>query len=374
MKFAWPVGEGVSLAVLLPEDLDELWSLIERNRAALTYWFPAKPQWASRAALGEEYVLWYSRLASEPGYTLAIRGPEGMAGLIWHSRVNERHGWCELGYWLDGEAQGQGLVTQAVRAMTEFSMRELGMHRVEVCASPMNVRSCAVPERLGFTREAVLKSRWDMADGRHDQVMYALLREQFDAEWQAGAGRVSAAFTHELGGGLALQWTEPRHAQAVFAAVDAEREQLGQWLSWVADTRSVDDTRLVREETVRDFARGGSVGCSVVEHGRIIGSISLRHVNHGCGNIGFWLAAHAQGRGVMHRCLTAMLDHAFAVCGCRRVSVQIDMDNERSCRVAERAGMVREGVLRELVRDEDKVRDMAVYAMLRDAWEASDDA
>lgn len=370
MIFSHRIDEDVSLAFLLPTDLDEVWRLIEANREALTYWFPGKPHWASREGLGEEYVKWIKRLASEPGYTLAIRTPDGTAGLIWHSRVDERHGWCELGYWLDAAAQGRGLVTRAVRAMTEFSMLDLGMKRVEVCASPKNTASCAVPERLGFTREAVLRSRWVMDDGRHDQVMYALLRDEFDEQLEVPADRKPVSFEVDLGDGLAIRLGEPRHAEELFDLIDRQRDHLAPWFGWVSETKELQDTRNVRAEFVHALAENRTVGGLITLDGAIVGSVSLRIQQHCCGDIGFWLADHAQGKGVMTRCVNAMLQHSFVVYGHRRVQMHADVDNVRSIAVAERLGMTREGVVREGVRDEHKVRDMALYSILRDEWQA----
>ena len=62
---------------------------------------------------------------------------------------------------------------------------ELGFHRVFIRAAPGNVRSRAVPERLGFVEEAVLReeARGAVARGFHDLVVYGMLED----EWRARA-------------------------------------------------------------------------------------------------------------------------------------------------------------------------------------------
>ncbi|KAA9154820.1 GNAT family N-acetyltransferase [Amycolatopsis acidicola] len=60
-------------------------------------------------------------------------------------------GGLEIGYWLSKSATGQGLVTRASRLLTEEAFR-IGATRVEIHHDEANVRSGAVPERLGFTR------------------------------------------------------------------------------------------------------------------------------------------------------------------------------------------------------------------------------
>jgi ribosomal-protein-serine acetyltransferase len=71
-------------------------------------------------------------------------------------------------------------VTRACRALIAHAFGELGVHRVTIRVAPDNVRSRAIPERLGFTKEATLREA-GRTDGRGyvDLVVYGLL----DREW-----------------------------------------------------------------------------------------------------------------------------------------------------------------------------------------------
>lgn len=55
----------------------------------------------------------------------------------------------EIGYWLRADDTGRGYVTEAVRAVLSFAA-DLRMPHVEIRCDPLNVRSAAVPRRLGF--------------------------------------------------------------------------------------------------------------------------------------------------------------------------------------------------------------------------------
>ena len=93
-----------------------------------------------------------------------------------------RFSWCnaraEVGYWLAKEARGQGHVTRAVRLVTGWGFRHLGLERIDLMAATENPASQRVAERCGFTREAVLRSYLVGKDGRQDMVAFGLLARE----------------------------------------------------------------------------------------------------------------------------------------------------------------------------------------------------
>jgi ribosomal-protein-serine acetyltransferase len=63
----------------------------------------------------------------------------------------------EIGYWLHKDREGQGLMTEAVTALTRYAFEHLHATRVEIRCEGDNVRSQAVAERLGYTLDAILR-------------------------------------------------------------------------------------------------------------------------------------------------------------------------------------------------------------------------
>jgi len=103
---------------------------------------------------------------------------------------------AEIGYWVKREERGRGVATAALRLMAAFAFEQVGVERLELMTETPNVASQRLAERLGFRREGVargyLASRGerdrdlvDPAHGRIDQVVFALLRP----EWEALTGR-----------------------------------------------------------------------------------------------------------------------------------------------------------------------------------------
>lgn len=96
-------------------------------------------------------------------------GNIGVHSIAWE------HERCEIGYWVKGSREGQGLVTEGVAAI-EGEIFRLGFNRIEICCSSENARSARVPERLGYRLEGVLREDGIENGRRRDTLVYAKLK------------------------------------------------------------------------------------------------------------------------------------------------------------------------------------------------------
>ncbi len=77
-------------------------------------------------------------------------------------------------------------MTGACRAMLEYAFRKLQLNRVTILCASGNLRSRAIPERLGFTREGVIREGEWLYDRFVDLIMYSMLAREWDALYPAG--------------------------------------------------------------------------------------------------------------------------------------------------------------------------------------------
>ena len=84
---------------------------------------------------------------------------------------------AEIGFWLGEPFWGRGIMTQALRAVTERAFEEHSLHRLFAAAFEWNAASMRVLEKAGYRREALLR-RSAIKDGRViDQALYAITRD-----------------------------------------------------------------------------------------------------------------------------------------------------------------------------------------------------
>ena len=81
----------------------------------------------------------------------------------------------EIGYWIDTRHSGRGYITEAAEAITNFAFTELKAKRVEIRCDFKNNKSWAIPDRLGFTLEGILRNDGISADSKElrDTCIYA---------------------------------------------------------------------------------------------------------------------------------------------------------------------------------------------------------
>ena len=166
-----------------------------------------------------------------------------------------------------------------------------------------------------------------------------------------------------------LRLLEPHHADALFAAVDANREMLRQWLSWVDLAESPDDIRAFIDESLQKLARQQEVTAGIWHRGQVAGVLGARLSPLApTAEIGYWLGAEFQGHGLMTRAVGALLQYLFEDRRLNRIEIHCAPDNIKSCGIPERLGFRQEGVLREAELVNGRFFDNKLFALLRRDW------
>lgn len=81
----------------------------------------------------------------------------------------------DVGYGLRAEVRGRGLMPRALRLLVDWAFAELALVRIELVTDADNRASQRVAEKVGFTREGVLRQRLEVKGRRSDCVMFSLL-------------------------------------------------------------------------------------------------------------------------------------------------------------------------------------------------------
>ena len=104
----------------------------------------------------------------------------GMVGTVREDDVNRT---VEIGYWLDKNVNGRGVMTRAVEKVQDLAFEMGGANRVEIRCATENRASRAIPERLNFHLDGILRQAEVLPGGiMHDIAVYSKLRQ----EWQKG--------------------------------------------------------------------------------------------------------------------------------------------------------------------------------------------
>jgi RimJ/RimL family protein N-acetyltransferase len=103
---------------------------------------------------------------------------EVVGGTGMHPRIGD--GGLEIGYWISARHVGRGYATETAAALTRVGFEIHGLERMEIRCDPANERSAAVPRRLGYTHEAMLRANVRGVDGdRRDTMVWGMIRSEY---------------------------------------------------------------------------------------------------------------------------------------------------------------------------------------------------
>lgn len=165
-----------------PVDAPALHAAVEESRGHLAEWMPwaaGSPEklqavidrirhWQGEFNLGIDFV--YGIFNLDESRVL------GGAGL--HTRRGDKV--REIGYWIHRDHINQGLATETAAALARVAFEIDCVQRVEIHCDPENVRSAAVPRKLGFVHEATLRRRVvDSTGNLRDSMLWTLLDDEY---------------------------------------------------------------------------------------------------------------------------------------------------------------------------------------------------
>lgn len=171
-------GEGVELRPPRAADYAEWRELRAVSRAFLQPWEPTWPaDDLSRAAYRRRLIAYARDRDAGAAYPFFVfRASDGaLTGGITLSNV--RRGVAQMGsvgYWCGRPYARHGYTLAAVKAMSEFAFRTLGLHRLEAACIPENAPSRALLSKAGFAEEGFARAYLKINGAWRDHVLFGL--------------------------------------------------------------------------------------------------------------------------------------------------------------------------------------------------------
>ena len=177
--------------------------------------------------------------------------------------------------------------------------------------------------------------------------------------------------TYQIDNDLALRLVEPRHADELYALIDANRHAILPWMQWA---KEVSEVSVIREHIcgwVKQTAEMGCMSLGVELDGELVGMVFHIRPDKRSNQVevGYWLAESARGRGVATRAVRALIDLTFRELGFNRVNIRIEPRNKPSLALAKRLGLEPEGISRQSWKIGDEYWDATEFGVLADEWE-----
>jgi ribosomal-protein-serine acetyltransferase len=165
-----------------------------------------------------------------------------------------------------------------------------------------------------------------------------------------------------------LRTYDPSDAESLWEAARQSVAEVFPWLPWCHERYSLEEAADWIRSRALLRADGHEYHFVIVgASGELLGGCGVNQINriHRFGNLGYWVRTSATGRGVATEAVRQLVEFAFRHTDLVRLEILCATGNERSQRVAERAGAVREGVLRQRLLLHGQAVDAAMYSLVR---------
>lgn len=177
--FTHPVDDHLKLALPQPEQAEELAALVRQNLGHLKPWMPWATDDYSVGACTEWIKRTLGEFADTGVFNAVILYDDMPAGTIGFHKYDAANRSAEIGYWISKDFEGKGIITRCCRVLIGYLFDVMKLNRVQINCNVENVRSRAVPERLGFKLEGIHR-QVEFLNGKFgDWAVYAILAEEW---------------------------------------------------------------------------------------------------------------------------------------------------------------------------------------------------
>lgn len=161
------------------QDAPAVLELILANEDHLKKWLP----WVTRP-FTIHTVLSYIEMSErkrvqQTGYEYVILFKNRVCGIVGLQHVDWQNRKANIGYWLSRDHEGQGIVIRSVETVVRMAFEDLKLNRLEMYCAQENMRSRAIPERLAFRIEGILRENEWLHDHYVDHIVYGQLRSEY---------------------------------------------------------------------------------------------------------------------------------------------------------------------------------------------------
>lgn len=184
--FIHKIDEELSLKLAEEKDAERLFKITDNSRAYLREWLPWL-DFTKKVEDSRDFIKGTRQgYAENKSMTTLILYKGEIVGVAGYNTLDWTNKVVTIGYWLDKDYQGNGIMTRVAEALTDHAITELGMNRVDIRAAVENVKSRSIPERLGFTLEGKIRQAEWLYDHHVDHAVYGMLAEDWEKRKAGG--------------------------------------------------------------------------------------------------------------------------------------------------------------------------------------------
>lgn len=166
---------------------------------------------------------------------------------------------------------------------------------------------------------------------------------------------------------IRIEQIAEHHAQEIFKLVDSNRTYLREWLTFVDRMQTLEFAENFVKGTMQRNKEGSEYAFVIFENDTMVGRIGVYKIDNQnkIGEIGYWIAENAQGKGIITQSAKAIISFCFSSLQLNRIEIKCGTANMKSKGIPEKLKFTKEGVLRQAEYLNGRYIDLNLYALLK---------
>ena len=176
--FSYQINKNIKLKILEEREAEQLFKLVDSNRDYLAEFLPFVEH-TKKVEYSKHFI--HSALQQfidGNGFHCGIWSNKELIGVIGLHYLDLVNKTTSIGYYLAEDFQKKGIMTKCTQALIRYVYEVYDINRIEIRMSTKNKKSRAIPIRLGFTHEGILRSNERLQGEFSDIYVFSLLREE----------------------------------------------------------------------------------------------------------------------------------------------------------------------------------------------------
>lgn len=176
--FSYQINKNIKLKILEEREAEQLFKLVDSNRDYLAEFLPFVEH-TKKVEDSKHFI--HSALQQfidGNGFHCGIWNNKELIGVIGLHYLDLVNKTTSIGYYLAEDFQKKGIMTKYTKTLIHYVYEEYDINRIEIRMSTKNKKSRAIPIRLGFTQEGILRSNERLQGEFSDSYVFSLLREE----------------------------------------------------------------------------------------------------------------------------------------------------------------------------------------------------
>ncbi len=176
---SFDLSKSLTIRTLKTKDSRELFEVVNKNRSHLRQWLPWL-DYNNDIKDSEAFILeTESQFEKDQSFQCGIFYDNYLVGMCGFHPINLANNSVTIGYWLDKEHEGKGIITKCSSFFINYAFKDLKLNKVCIPIAEKNVKSRAVAESLGLVNEGLERDAEVLYGKYVNHIRYSILNSEF---------------------------------------------------------------------------------------------------------------------------------------------------------------------------------------------------